>query len=99
MATNVLGNFVCVFWYHRLLMPNFSRFDLPVSPTGFIFLLPSFLLLCIRENVRIDINEKIKVRLALFVLVTYSPCHVVTLQSVIRAMPCRYGIRCYLFKT
>ena len=46
-----------------------------------------YLLSCIGVDVKIEVNEKNKVILALSILVTYSPCHVVTLKSAASSMP------------
>ena len=43
-------------------------------------------------EVKIEVIEQVKVRIALLVFVTYSPCHKVRLKSAMRSMPLSCGI-------
>ena len=59
-----------------------------------IFLLLSFLFSCQVGEVKIKLIVKIKVGISLQILVNYSPCHVVTLQSAICSTSWMRRIRC-----
>ena len=54
----------------------------------------NFFLLYRGVEVKIEVIGKNKVRIFLLVLVTHSPCHVVTFQSDVLSIPFMCGLRC-----
>ena len=59
IVSDVPGSRFSTYWYRHPLMKNFSWGYLPISPTGFIFLLLSFLLLCRGGDLKIEVNKNI----------------------------------------
>ena len=68
LVSSVPGIFPPDFSSHRHLNKRVLRVYTPFSHTGFILLLPPFLLMFRVLKVKIEVNEKIEVRLVLLVL-------------------------------
>ena len=67
LVSSVQGIFPPDFSSHRHLNKRVLRFFNPFSHTGIILLLPPFLLFCRRREIKIEVNEKIEVRLVLLI--------------------------------
>ena len=67
LVSSVPGIFPPDFSSHCHLNKRVLRFCTPFSHTGFLLLLPPFLLFCRRREIKIEVNEKIEVRLVLLI--------------------------------